>query len=64
MKIFGYEEKTGRSGQVCDVQHVHMYIGNVYMKLRGGFIPYCNALSLLDYKRREGSLLKKLPILS
>ena len=34
-KISGYEEKTGRSGQVGDVQHVHMYVGNVYRKLRG-----------------------------
>ena len=25
VKISGYEEKTGRSGQVGDVQHVHMY---------------------------------------
>ena len=39
VKISGYEEKTGRSGQVSDVKHVHMYVGNVYMKVRGGIYP-------------------------
>ena len=63
VKISGYEEKTGRSGQVGDVQHVHMYVGNVYRKVRGGFIPHCNALPSLFYKREEGSLVKGLPIL-
>ena len=39
MKISGYEEKTGRSGQVGDVQHVHMYVGNVDRKVSGGNDP-------------------------
>ena len=33
VKISGYEEMTGRSGQVGDVQHVH--IGNVNRKVGG-----------------------------
>ena len=63
VKIFNHGEKTKRSGQVGHVQHVHMYVRNVYRKVRGGFIPHCNALPSLFYKREEGSLVKGLPIL-
>ena len=38
--------------------------GIVHRKVGGIFIPHCNALSSLVYKRREGSLVKGLPILS
>ena len=63
MKISGYEEKTGRSGQVGDVQRVHMYIRNEYRIIRGVFIQHCNVSSSLFYKRKEVSLVKGLPIL-
>ena len=62
MKISGYEGKTGRSGQVGSVQHVHMYDKKCIEESRGGFIPHCNALPSLDYTK-EGSLVKGLPIL-
>ena len=43
---------------------LHMFVGNVDRKVRGGNIPHCKALSSLGYKRKEGSLVKGLPILS
>ena len=47
-----------------DVQRVHMFVGIVHRKVGGIFIPHCNFLSPLAYKRRKGSLVKGLPILS
>mgnify|MGYP000341319640 CR=1 FL=1 len=44
VKISGYEEKIGRRGQLGDVQHVHMYVGNVYRKVRGKINQHCKAL--------------------
>ena len=63
VKISGYEEKTGRSGQVGRCNMCTYMIGNVNRKVGGGFIPHCNSVSSLGYKRREGSLVKGLPIL-
>ena len=39
VKISVYEEKTGRSGRVGDVQQVHMYVGNVYRKVKWNIYP-------------------------
>ena len=64
MKIFGHERKPGKGGQIGVVQHVHMYVGNVDRKVSGEMVPHCKALSPLVYKRREGPLVKGLPILS
>ena len=51
-------------GRIGDVRRVHILVRNVHRKVRGLFIPHCNAPSSLVYKRREGSLVKGLPILS
>ena len=64
LKISGYEEKTGRSGQVGDVQRVHMYIRNKDRIIRRVFIPHCNVPPSLFYKSKDESLVKMLPILS
>ena len=64
MKIFGHERKLGKDGQIGVVQHVHMYVVNVDKKVSGEIVPHCKALFPLVYKRREGPLVKGLPILS
>ena len=40
MKISGYKGKTGKSGQLSDVQHVRMYVGNVDRKVKGGKLSH------------------------
>ena len=35
VKISGHERKTGKGGQVGDVQHSHMYVGNVDREVKG-----------------------------
>ena len=65
VKIFGHERKPGKDGQINVAQCTHMYVGNIDRKVRGGkTIPHCKGLSSLVYKRREGPLVKGLPILS
>ena len=64
MKISGYELKLGGKGKLANVQCMHMFIGIVHKKGVGTFVPHCNAFPSLVYKRREGSLVKGLPILS
>ena len=62
VKNSGYEWKPGGKGCIGDVRRVHVLVENVHRKVRGIFIPHCNALSSFVYKRREGSVVKGLPI--
>ena len=54
VKISGYEEMTGRSGQVGDVQHVH--IGNVNRKVGGDLSHIVTPSSPWTIKRGRGPL--------
>ena len=63
MKNSGYGLRVGgKDGwMVCNACTCSLEI--VHRKVGGIFIPHCNALSSLAYKRREGSLVEGLPIL-
>ena len=61
---FRLRVETRRRGRIGNVQRVHMLVGNVHRRVWGIFIPHCNTLPSLVYKRREGSLVEGLPILS
>ena len=39
MKISGHERKIGTGGQIGDVRHSHMYVGNVDRQVKGGKDP-------------------------
>ena len=39
VKISNYEWKTGKRERVGDVQRVHMYVGNLYRKVKGNIYP-------------------------
>ena len=59
MKIFGHERKPGEGEQIGAVQRVHtMGIG----RLAWEEVPHCKVLPSLVYKRKEGPLVKGLPV--
>ena len=59
VKIFGHERKPGEGEQIGAVQRVHtMGIG----RLAWEEVPHCKVLPSLVYKRKEGPLVKGLPV--
>ena len=59
VKIFRHERKLGEGKKIGAVQRVHiMEIGRHAWEE----VPHCKVLSSLVYKRKEGPLVKGLPV--